>query len=332
MTSPFAPGKSRSLAWLLLAPRMLAGCAGPVSAPVSTPPGAIVAAPIEPTVTPSSPEAVTQASRCRPEVRGSSPWAPAIALALEELFSRVVDGHDGSDWLAWTEGRYGHAPAEAHVVAAVQRLHACPRYFEIHPEDTAGVASGLLVFEEPELGSLRAGFVRGWPPDPGRVVLHLSGFEHSFRAARARAVALPFLERMPEWIPSVDSSCAGTDVVLLRGSRANVLCAQRDEKARCFAFDASPGGPLSLDVDADGLPSPSCAVDTRTVIGPDLDLRIASPRPRQSPRRRPIGHVGAEAGRLRRGSVIVAPVGAPHGEPRGGARDPRSARVVEARR
>lgn len=206
--------------------------------------------------------------------------------ALGEFFDRVLARED---WRVATE--WG-PPDPSLFVAKVRRLRACPRVYEVTSERTPELSDGLLIFDEPELGAVRAGFV---VRDGGRIVLHLYTVEKSFRAGLARAELEPFLAESPEWIPSGGTAaCRGSKpdeektFALFRGARTNVLCVAGSHASRCFELAASPGGWLCLE-ETDG---ERCGIGTNAVVGPDLGLQIVPYRQRQWVPREPIGHVG----------------------------------------
>ncbi len=197
----------------------------------------------------------------------------------------------GEDWRVATEEG---PPDPSLFVAEVRRLKACPRVYNVTSHRTPVLSDGILTFDEPELGALRAGFV---VRDDGRVVLHLYTVEQSFRASLTRAELEPFLKRSPEWIPSGGTAaCRGSKLdeqktfALFRGPRTNVLCVVSGNASRCFEFAASPQGWLYLEI-TDG---ERCGIGTNAVVRSDLDLQIVPYRQRQWARGEgAIAHVGS---------------------------------------
>jgi hypothetical protein len=261
------------------------GCSAPLPPPA---PGPAPAAPSAPSAAPvAAPPPPPERPRCRPDVRGQRSAVAETEAALGDFFDRVLAG---DDWRVAAEGRLS---APSLFVAEVRRLKACPRVYDVTSHRTPKLSDGILTFDEPELGALKAGFVAR---DDGRIVLHLDTVEASFRAGLTRAELEPFLERSPEWIPSGGAACGGSKpdeqkaFALFRGPRTNVLCVAHGPVSRCFEFAASPGGWLYLEV-TDG---ERCGIGTNAVVGPDLDLQIVPYRQRRWVRGEgAIPHVGS---------------------------------------
>jgi hypothetical protein len=260
------------------------GCSAPLPPPA---PGPAPAASSAPSAAPvAAPPPPPERPRCRPEIRGQRSAVAETEAALGDFFDRVLAG---DDWRVATEAR---PPDPSLFVAEVQRLKACPRVYDVRYHRTPELSDGILTFDEPELGALRAGFV---VRDDGRIVLHLYTVERSFRAGLTRAELEPFLERSPEWIPSGGAACGGskpdelTAFALFRGPRTNVLCVVRGDASRCFELAASPSGWLYLEITN----GERCGIGTNAVVGPDLDLQIVPYRQRRWQRGELIGHVGA---------------------------------------